>query len=90
MTEQEAVKILEDCSKDKVLILTLNEQIAIDHAVEAIKKQMPKKVKIADHDFGYFECPSCGSQIYDSSGYFLDHKFCLSCGQALDFSEDEQ
>lgn len=37
----------------------------------------------ADEDFGYFKCPSCGTNIIADD--FNDHKFCLNCGQRLKF-----
>ena len=36
-----------------------------------------------DEDFGYFKCPSCGTNIIADD--FNDHKFCLNCGQRLKF-----
>ena len=37
----------------------------------------------SDEDFGYFKCPSCGTNIIADD--FNDHKFCLNCGQRLKF-----
>ena len=51
--------------------------------IDALKKQTPKKVKDIDDNYSYFEC-SCGFTV----GYmndFREHKYCLNCGQKLDW-----
>lgn len=37
-------------------------------------------------EYGYFECPSCGMAIYASDN-FESHKFCLNCGQRLEWED---
>lgn len=36
---------------------------------------------------GYFECPACGDLIYAEGARFEEHRYCLSCGQKLDWSD---
>ena len=37
-------------------------------------------------EYGYFECQSCGMAIYASDN-FESHKFCLNCGQRLEWED---
>lgn len=57
-------------------------------AVEAIKKQIPKK-PIGDLDScPHYRCSSCrcGIKLYADSKVY---PFCHHCGQAIDWSEEE-
>ena len=56
-------------------------------AIYALEKQIPKKPDFADYDCSYFICPCCKNAIYSSSNV-TNHKFCLECGQALDWSDE--
>ena len=53
---------------------------AIDIAIEALEKQIPKGVEIIDYGFGKreYHCPSCGLLVYNS--------YCDECGQKLDWT----
>lgn len=57
--------------------------LALDMAIEALEKQIPKRVK-TDEAFG--NCPVCGyvltSELINEYGI----KYCPECGQALDWS----
>ena len=56
--------------------------------VAALQKQIPKKPRLNDSDYAYFECDSCGTAI----AYAFEpeeHKYCLHCGQALDWGQEE-
>ena len=50
---------------------------------ELAERDTAKSPAEADEDFGYFKCPSCGTNIIADD--FNDHKFCLNCGQRLKF-----
>ena len=50
---------------------------------ELKERDMAKAPAEVDEDFGYFKCPSCGTNIIADD--FNDHKFCLNCGQRLKF-----
>lgn len=52
---------------------------AMEIAVEAMEKQIPKKPKMPLD--AYWTCPICGRKV--------EHQFeyCTSCGQAIDWSE---
>lgn len=57
-------------------------------AVKALEKQIPKKPRLNDSDYAYFECDSCGTAIAYSFEP-EEHKYCLHCGQALDWGQEE-
>lgn len=58
----------------------------VEECREAVEKQKPKKPTDFDGDYGYFVCPSCGCTIM--ADRFKDHKYCLNCGQKLDWEEE--
>lgn len=62
---------------------------AIRFAISAIEKQIPKKPTEINDECGYFECPTCGDLIYAEGARFKEHKYCLSCGRKLDWSDEE-
>lgn len=59
----------------------------IEIAIQALKKQIPMKSTEINDECGYFECPACGDLIYAEGARFEEHKYCLSCGQKLDWSD---
>ena len=60
----------------------------VEECREAMKKQKPKKPTDYDGDLGYFKCPSCGCSIMADE--FSDHKYCLNCGQKLEWKESNR
>lgn len=54
----------------------------------AVEKQRPKKPINPDDDYGTFKCPNCNCLIF-TEGRFETHKYCLLCGQKLDWSDEE-
>ena len=74
----------------------LNKDVstAIDLAIQALKKQVPKKVKnirfsrdyeLAEHNIKEGECPECGETMTGNTfGYH-----CGCCGVALDWGYDD-
>lgn len=54
-----------------------------EEIIELKERDTAKSPAEADEDFGYFKCPSCGTNIIADD--FNDHKFCLNCGQRLKF-----
>ena len=61
------------------------ETEVIEMAVRILKKQIPQKPVNPDEDYGTFRCPACGGLIY-TEDRLEKHKFCLLCGQALDWN----
>lgn len=102
MTPEEAMKLididdsikhLEECKRFAVFAKKEDDIKMLKRAIEAftitstaLKKQIPKKVKEElsgiDNQIDFL-CPECNS-------YFLDRgSYCSSCGQALDWSDEE-
>ena len=64
------------CERDKNNTPSLD--IAYAMAIEALEKQIPKKLK----DDGWLYCPFCGRDV------LMDRfDYCPDCGQALDWSD---
>ena len=90
MTREEAIKRLEYIryvGNGEQEYKNCAEAIALDMAIADMEKQIPKKivkVKIPNTSFckagTRYKCPSCGEMLYS------DWKFCFECGQALDWS----
>lgn len=63
---------------------------ALDMAVEALEKQIPKKIKIID---GNDLCPACnfnyGADAIRRTLFHWRKDFCERCGQRLDWSVKE-
>ena len=87
MTNKEAIEILKSnkptsdprkCGKELCT--------AVDKAIEALKKQIPKKsVEIItdDNEYPYDRCPSCKRKLY------IGQPYCDNCGQAIDWSSKD-
>ena len=54
----------------------------------AVEKQKAKKPIEPDEEYGTFKCPNCGGLIF-TEDRFETHKYCLLCGQKLDWSDEE-
>ena len=75
MTEAEA---LSELRSFPISCLDFKEQMALDMAIEAMKKQIAKKL------IGGYKCASCGNDVTETC-YHID--FCPFCGQKLNWSE---
>lgn len=60
---------------------------AFEDAISALQRHLPKKPIEPQEDYGTFQCPNCKGLIY-TEDEFKTHKFCLMCGQAIDWSEE--
>ena len=81
MTNKEAIEQL----RERLAITDYRQQIpeyyeAIELAVEALEKQMPKKPN-------KLNCPHCSFNGIDNSWWVFD--FCPKCGQAIDWSDED-
>ena len=89
MTPQEVIKTLEVAKVEVEWDYPMDYAVAIDEAIKAIDKQIPKKPKLHRkfevlgiiHEI--YLCPSCGAML-DNEDY------CMSCGQALGWQEVEE
>lgn len=85
MTPKEAIKILEAARAKVEWNYTLDYAIAIDTAIEALEKQIPK-TPITTKD-GNKSC-SCGLVV--QTGYIRNCLYyCDNCGQAIDWGDEE-
>ena len=61
---------------------------AINNAISALEKQIPKK-PIEDGYYGeQCVCPNCGSNVINEADNDCQFNYCYHCGQALDWSDD--
>ena len=89
MNLKEVIKTLEIAKAEVEWNYPMDYAVAIDEAIKAIDKQIPKKPKLHRkfevlgiiHEI--YLCPSCGAML-DNEDY------CMSCGQALDWQEVEE
>ena len=67
-------------------------EAALKLAISALEKQMPKKPKYEDVDniYGAIKrtCTACGDVCMVSNGAKPYEHYCRQCGQALDWSDD--
>lgn len=107
MTIEKAIEQLEDLIKeaeshmmgnkidDEILI---DDKTALEMAIQALEKQVPKKVKREFVTEGgritCFEtdvCPACGNDFYiEDLGQTMYYSFCPDCDQALDWSDENE
>ena len=94
--EREVKGIYEDCINDMCDDCALcyaqgntGEHIeSVKVAIQALKKQIPKKV--VKVDIWTYKCPICGSNVETDCGDdMLDYRlnYCDNCGQKLDWSD---
>lgn len=74
----------------KAIVGGNEETMAMKLAVEALEKQIPKRVILGYDEHDSICCPNCKSELMSMDWY--DHwkcNYCEFCGQALDWSEEE-
>ena len=83
MTESKAIELLEYIRKTgngEAPYVGCAQNIAIEMAINALEKQMPKKPTkdkyVPELDF----CPECGTEVTNCN-------YCPHCGQNIDWSE---
>lgn len=102
MTEREAIKnlkdILDECteSKEAVCYVTDVDVPALEMAINALEKQIPKKPIIDSCKYssiGAYYCPICNSYIRSIAIHkkiiLKENIFCGVCGQKMDWSDRE-
>ena len=106
MTVEEIKNQLEDLIKDRESFMVGDydkdiydrDKEALEFAVKAVEKQIPKKVKkefrTIDGAITCFEtdvCPNCEMDFYiDDLGQTMYCDFCPDCGQALDWGGEDE
>ena len=57
-----------------------------EQIMELAERDTAKSPIDIEDNYGFFVCPSCGNSIYASDD-FESHKFCLNCGQRIQWRE---
>lgn len=79
MTYEKAIKILDT-------IPTIGEQVdALEMAIEALEKQMPKKPDFTDDYYDVAVCPCCHQYEFEYGTTTWQMAFCPNCGQSLNW-----
>ena len=87
MIESEAIELIEKDLKLHSKDLSSKYKNGLRMAINALKKQIPKKPHKNFEKFSGVWC-SCGK--YLGKGYFVDKpSYCTDCGQKLDWSDGE-
>lgn len=83
MTPEEVIKTLEVAKAEVEWNYPMDYAVAIDEAIKAVEKQIPKKPITLKEDAldGYNVCPVC--LIYQDTPY------CAVCGQRLNWEVEE-
>ena len=81
MTESEAIKELHEI-RPRGGIIPQKRAEALDVAIQALDKQIPKKPKTDDRYVMHI-CPRCNDFVK------VSHNYCQNCGQKLDWSNGE-
>lgn len=76
MTPQESIQVLNRLKAEIEWDLSLEYQEALDEAIEALEKQIPKKIKMPMD--ACFICPVCGRRLARWEEY------CCWCGQRIE------
>ena len=95
MTESEAIKELHKI-RPRGGIIPQKRADALEMAIQALEKQIPKKPRKTDSYRGIFRriyayvCPTCGNACLEKQeNERQDTMFCWNCGQKLDWSDEE-
>ena len=79
-----------ECEFDDRICVTIGKYedtgLTPQEIMELKERDTAKAPIDADEDYGFFTCPSCGEAIYASDD-FESHKFCLNCGQRIQWRE---
>ena len=81
MTPEEAIKMIEIAIADVEWNYPMEYAIAFETAIDALEKQIPKKVTKS-------ACPSCNRIFLFRHGEKRKGDYCDNCGQALDWSDN--
>ena len=99
MTNEEVLNWFKDDLKNGKCSDECPQCNAMEKAIEALEKQIPKKPQYVDTRFRHhgrkisdgssldkcYKCPNCNSHIFH---VFDSEKCCKYCGQALDWSDN--
>ncbi len=83
MNLKEVIKTLEIAKAEVEWNYPMDYAVAIDEAIEAVGKQMPKKPEFEGE---YYVCPVCGVYQETSEG---NPPYCINCGQRILWEAEE-
>ena len=83
MNLREVIKTLEIARAEVEWNYPMDYAVAIDEAIKAIDKQIPKKPEIKGE---YYVCPVCGVYQETSEG---NPPYCINCGQKILWEAEE-
>ena len=93
MTESEAIEKLKNMrlfmqitDKNSDCKFTEDDYKANEMALQALEKQIPKKPIFYAHDY---YCSVCNSLVGNNEFEWKRFKYCDTCGQKLDWSDEE-
>ena len=93
MTEREAIEKLKNMrlcmqieDENNDCKFTEDDYKANEMAVQALEKQIPKKPIFYAHDY---HCSVCNSLVGNNEFEWKRFKYCDTCGQKLDWSDEE-
>ena len=81
MTPEEAIKTIQAAIAEVEWEYLLDYSVAFETALNALEKQIPKKVTKS-------ACPSCNRIFLFRHSEKRKGDYCDNCGQALDWSDD--
>ena len=90
MTYEEALNMMAKAEIRYYGEMTIADEIIElkNKCCEALEKQIPIKPINVRYHYTTFDCPNCKETIFTTEE-LNTHKYCLYCGQALDWSEEE-
>lgn len=83
MNLKEVIKTLELAKAEVEWDYPMDYAVAIDEAIKAVEKQIPKGPEIEGE---YYVCPICGAYQETSEG---NPPYCINCGQRLLWEAEE-
>ena len=87
MNLKEVIKTLEIAKAEVEWNYPMDYAVAIDEAIEAVGKQIPKKPEPKKDASGeYYVCPVCGVYQETSEG---NPPYCINCGKRLLWEVEE-
>lgn len=95
MKTEEAVKGLKNLFDEYELDLPFTDSVEIlNISIQALKKQIPKKpIDVCTPVVKWGVCPNCKGELNKLSigknRVFENQKYCIDCGQALDWSDTD-
>ena len=84
MTNQEVIEEIQSAIDLIIQTAVDIDPWAVEIAVEAMEKQIPKKVRITTSTK---RCSVCGRQLSGIGNIHPERNYCQKCGQAIDWEE---